>query len=104
MGSNFKLNADFLKSDGRYVCGAGSLASLLIRNFTDYLKFCRFIIKHQNPGVRKKLDIDFLLQEKSFTRLMEGFYDRWGDGTGKMDQDLDSAFDNMDAMVMGDQA
>lgn len=50
-----------------------------------------------------RADIDFLLQEKSFTKLMEGSYDRWDQG-GKMGQDLDAAFDNMDAMVMGDQA
>ncbi len=34
-------------------------------------------------GRKWRADIDFLLQEKSFTKLMEGSYDHWGPQDGK---------------------
>ncbi len=51
-----------------------------------------------------RADFDFLLQEKSFIKIMEGAYDHWGQGAGQEGQTLDDAFADMDAMVMEGQA
>lgn len=57
------------------------------------------------PGLRGendrkwRADIDFLLQEKSWNRLTEGFYDNWRKPGGGA---MDDAFDSMEQMVMGD--
>ena len=51
-----------------------------------------------------RADFDFLLQEKSFIKIMEGAYDHWGQGAGQGGQTLDDVFADMDAMVMGGEA
>ena len=60
----------------------------------------------QNEMIRHVLcaDFDFLLQEKSFIKIMEGAYDHWGQGAGQGCQTLDDVFADMDAMVMGGEA
>lgn len=50
-----------------------------------------------------RADIDFLLQEKSFTKLMEGSYDHWGQRGGQQ-RTLADAAAGMDAMVAGGEA